>query len=121
MLSTMDDGGGDSTSSGTDKGDGGSTRLTAENDWVYQGGFESNGNMVDDNGNPRYGGLNLSCMGNYDFSRSRPAYYGCDSYRKAQKYLTQAETNDKRAYAALEKHLMRPVSGLVFLGALPSD
>ncbi|MFF3918392.1 hypothetical protein ACFYZB_33835 [Streptomyces sp. NPDC001852] len=77
--------------------------------------------MVDDNGNPRYSCLNLSDMGNYDVSRGRPAYYGCDSYRKALKYLAQAEANDKRAYAALEKHLMRPVSGLVFLGALPSD
>ncbi|MGW1169131.1 RHS repeat-associated core domain-containing protein [Streptomyces sp. NPDC002550] len=122
MLPTMDDGGGDSSSSNTDEGDDGSTWLTAENNWVYQGGFDSNGNMVDDNGNPRYGGLNLSDMGNYDYSRGRPAYYGCDSYCKAQKYLAQAEANDKRAYAALEKHLTQPFSaGLVFLGPLPSD
>ncbi|WP_234377218.1 hypothetical protein [Streptomyces sp. TP-A0356] len=62
------------------EGDDGSSWLTAENNWVYQGGFDSNGNMVDDNGNPRYGGLNLADMGNYDYSRGRPAYHGCDSY-----------------------------------------
>ncbi|MFF3140529.1 RHS repeat domain-containing protein [Streptomyces sp. NPDC057927] len=102
------------------EGDDGSTWLSSQNNWVYQGGFDSSGNMVDDNG-PRYGGLNLSDMGHYNFSRGRPAYHGCDSYCKAQKYLAQAEANDKRAYAALEKHLMRPVSGLIHLGPLPSD
>ncbi|MFI9649436.1 RHS repeat domain-containing protein [Streptomyces sp. NPDC052040] len=45
------------------EGDDGSTWLTADNNWVYQGGFDDHGNMVNEDGSPRHGGMNLSQVG----------------------------------------------------------
>ncbi|MEU6407051.1 polymorphic toxin-type HINT domain-containing protein [Streptomyces sp. NPDC046985] len=45
------------------EGDDGSSWLNADNNWAYQGGFDSQGNMVNDDGSPRHGGTNLSQIG----------------------------------------------------------
>ncbi|MER5431345.1 polymorphic toxin-type HINT domain-containing protein [Streptomyces sp. NPDC002588] len=45
------------------EGDDGSSWLNAENNWVYQGGFDGQGNMVNADGSPRHGGTNLSQVG----------------------------------------------------------